>query len=180
MLKRIGFIALIFLGGLAAPVVHADEQTGRPFVVVAGIDKYEDPQIKSRKNAEADAKALFELFTSKDSLGAEADHPKLLLGSSDGDAKATKANILKSLQWLEKSAKKDDLVIFAIFGNGAPLGERSCYFALIRRSRIARRTPSLLAISKRWSMAQASDSSPRWTSISWASMRTNRTRPSRT
>jgi len=130
MLKRIGLIALIFLSGWVAPSVRADEQTGQPFVVVVGIDKYQDPQIKSRKNAEADAKALYELFTAKDHLGAQADHAKLLLGSSDGDAKATKANILKALNWLEKSAKKDDLVIFAIFGNGAPLGERSCYFGV--------------------------------------------------
>jgi carboxyl-terminal processing protease len=130
MLKRIGFIALLFLGGWAAPALHADEQTGRPFVVIVGIDKYQDPQIKSRKHAEADAKALYDLFVSKEHLGAEADHAKLLLGSKEGDEKATKANILKALQWLEKSAKKDDLVIFAIFGNGAPLGERSCYFGV--------------------------------------------------
>lgn len=130
MLKRIGLIALFFLGGLAAPTVRADEQTGRPFIVVVGIDKYQDPQIKSRKHAEADAKALYDLFLSKDTLGAEADHAKLLLGSKEGDDKATKANILKALHWLEKSAKKDDLVIFAIFGNGAPLGERSTYFGV--------------------------------------------------
>ena len=38
--------------------------------------------------------------------------------------------MLKTLDWLEKTAKKDDLVVFAFFGNGAPLGERSCYFTV--------------------------------------------------
>ncbi len=130
MLKRIGLLAFVFAAFLA-PALRADEQTGRPFVVVVGIDKYQDPQILSRKHAETDAKALYQLLLSKDHLGVEKDHAKLLLGSAqDGDARATKDNIVKALQWLEKSAKKDDLVIFAIFGNGAPLGERSCYFGV--------------------------------------------------
>ncbi len=135
MLKRIGLLALFLLGGLAAPAVRADEFTGRPFIVAVGIDKYQDPQIKPRKHAEADAKALVDLFLSTDYLGAETDHVKLLLGSgpiagAGYSEKATRENILKALQWLETSAKKDDLVILAIFANGAPLGERSCYFAV--------------------------------------------------
>src|SRR5207248_423916 len=110
--------------------VRADELTGKPFVVVVGIDKYQDAQIKPRLRAEADAKALAELFLNKGNLGAEKDHVKLLLGSAVGAEKATKDNILKALAWLEKSAKKDDLVIFAVFGNGAALDKRSCYFAV--------------------------------------------------
>jgi carboxyl-terminal processing protease len=134
MVKRIAFLALFLIGGVALPAVRADEQTGQPFVVAIGIDKYDDAQIKSRKHAEADAKALVELFLAKDRLGVDKDHVKLLLGSGPVDGipseKATKDNILKALNWLEKSAKKDDLVIFAIFGNGAPVGERACYFAV--------------------------------------------------
>lgn len=131
MLKRLGLLALFLISGIALPAVRADELTGRPFVVIVGIDKYQDPQIKSRTHAEADAKALYNLFLSKENLGVEKDHAKLLLGSATEPAnKATKDNIHKALQWLEKSAKKDDLVIFAIFGNGAPLGERSCYFGV--------------------------------------------------
>ncbi len=125
MLKRIGFVALVFLGALVAHTVRADELTGRPFVVAIGIDQFNDAQIKPRRHAEADAKALVDLFLAKDELGVEKDHVKLLLGKD-----ATRKNILDALHWLEKSAKKDDLVILAIFGEGAPLGERSCYFAV--------------------------------------------------
>ncbi len=135
MLKRIGLLALFFFGGLAVPAVKADEFTGRPLILAVGIDKYQDAQIKPRLHAEADAKALVDLFLAKDSLGADKDRVKLLLGSgpiagADYTAKATKENILKALQWMEKSAKKDDLVVLAIFGEGAPVGERTCYFAV--------------------------------------------------
>jgi C-terminal peptidase prc len=134
MVKRIAFLALFLIGGLLAQAVRADEQTGRPYVVVVGIDKYQDAQIKPRKHGEADAKALVELLLDKERLGVEKERVKLLLGSGPVEgipsAKATKENILKALQELEKATQKDDLVIFAIFGNGAPVGERTCYFAV--------------------------------------------------
>src|SRR3979490_1577988 len=126
MVKRFAFLALFLFTGLAIPAVRADELTGQPLVVIVGIDKYQDPQIKPRKHAEADAKALADLFLAKDRLGAEKDRVKLLLGSAAGETKATKDNIMTALNWIEKTAKKDDLVIFAIFANGAPVGERSC------------------------------------------------------
>ncbi len=136
MLQRISFVALLFLGSFAAPMVRADENTGTPFVVAIGIDKFQDPQIKPRKHAEADAKAIVDWYFAKENLGVAKENVKLLLGSGPvanapyPTEKATKENIAKALQWLEKSAKKDDLVIFAIFGQGAPVGERSCYFGV--------------------------------------------------
>src|SRR5262249_39807143 len=45
---------------------------------------------------------------------------------------ATRENILKSIKWAAGAAKRDDLVIFAFFGQGGPVGdtgERRCYFA---------------------------------------------------
>jgi C-terminal peptidase prc len=130
MVKRIVFLALFVFTGLAIPAVRADEATGQPLVVIVGIDKFQDPQIKPRKHAEADARALSDLFLDKDRLGAAKDRVKLLLGSGAGEGKATKDNILTALHWVEKTAKKDDLVILAIFGQGAPLGERTCYFGV--------------------------------------------------
>src|SRR5438552_18607638 len=107
MLKRIGLLALFLVGGLAVPAVRAGEAVGKPFIVAVGIDKYQDPQIKPRKHAEADAKALVDLFLSKDNLGADKDRVKLLLGSgpiagADYTEIATRDNILKALQWIEK------------------------------------------------------------------------------
>ncbi|MBI1830781.1 MAG: S41 family peptidase, partial [Planctomycetes bacterium] len=89
---------------------------------------------KPRQHAEADAMALVRHFMNKDHVGVAKDRVKLLLGSGPvadiPSEKATKANILKALHWMEKNAKKDDLTILAIFGNGAPVGDRTCYFAV--------------------------------------------------
>lgn len=135
MVKRIGLWTLCFLIlGLATSIGRAEEQIARRLVVVVGIDKFQDPQIKARKHAEADARALYDLVISNEYLGVEKGQVKLLLGSGPAANYpaeiANKDNILKALHWLEKEAKKDDIVIVAIFGHGAPLGERSCYFAV--------------------------------------------------
>ncbi|MCI0638356.1 MAG: S41 family peptidase [Gemmataceae bacterium] len=131
MSKRflVGLLAL-FAGWIQS--AKADDLPTQAYVVLVGIDKYEDPQIKPRLHAEADAKALYDLFTSKEHLGIDAKGIKLLLGAADekrGSQPATKENILKALTWAQKSARRDDLVVFSFFGNGAPLGERACYFA---------------------------------------------------
>ena len=124
-------LAALFL----APAVSqaaADDQPGNPYVVIVGIDKFGDSQILPRKHAESDAQTFYDLFTNKDNLGADPKNVKLLLGSADAKRPhkiATKENILEALTWLEKTAGKDDLVLFVFIGQGAPLGERSCYFA---------------------------------------------------
>jgi carboxyl-terminal processing protease len=133
MIKRLllGLLTVCFLG-LASPV-RADDQLPQPYIVLVGIDDYQDPQIKDRKHAEADAAALYDLFISNDYLGITPKNIKLLVGAPDKtrpSEPATRANIMKALQWLEKTTTRDDLVIFAYIGNGAPLGERSCYFAV--------------------------------------------------
>ena len=116
----------------AACRLSASEPASQPYVVLVGISKYADPQILPRQHAEADAKALYDLFTNKDYLGVDAQHVRLLLGSSDSKRSsepATHQNIIDALQWAAKNARRNDLVVFAFFGEGAPLGERSCYFA---------------------------------------------------
>src|SRR2546430_1784869 len=133
MMKKMlwGWFAVVLVGGLPAPARAADE-VAQPYIVLVGINKYQDKQILARETAEADATALYDIFTSKDYLGVDAKHVKLLLGSADekrGALVATKENILKATTWLAKSAGKNDPAIFAFFGQGAPLGERACYFA---------------------------------------------------
>jgi C-terminal peptidase prc len=123
---------------LAVPL-SADEvkksATQQPYVVLIGISKYADTQIKPRAHAEDDARALYDLFHDKKYLGVDADHVRLLLGSEDAErhaAKATRANILDALSWVAKKAGTDDPVIVAFFGEGGPLGDtgdRRCYFA---------------------------------------------------
>ena len=44
------------------------------YAVLVGISEYADQQIKPRPHAEADVKALYDLFTNKDYLGLDDQH----------------------------------------------------------------------------------------------------------
>src|SRR5262249_39745255 len=94
---------------IITPARAAEEATVQPqaYVVLVGIDKYADQSIKPRAHAEADAKALYDLFTNKDYLGVHSERIRLLLGSEDAKRKsqpATHANVVKALQWLADKA----------------------------------------------------------------------------
>lgn len=121
------------VGALAAESARAAEEAPRPgaYIILVGVNDYADKQIKPRKHAEADAKALYDLFVNPKYLGVAKDHIQLLLGDQDAgrDSKpATKENILKAIDAVVKKAGKDDLVIFGFFGQAGPLGERTCLF----------------------------------------------------
>jgi len=128
----LGALAALFL---AAPARAAETKPAQPYVVLIGIGEYKDKAINPRPHAEDDARALYDLVTDKQQLGADADHVRLLLGSEDAKRKAkeaTRANILEAVKWLRSEAKADDLVLFAFFGEGCSIGERGdrrCYFA---------------------------------------------------
>ena len=116
---------------------HAEEGAKAPqtHVILIGISKYSDPQIKARPHAEDDIKALYDVFTDKKYLGVDAKNVHLLLGSEDakrGSQPATRENILKALHEVVDKAAPNDMVLFAFFGEGGPLGDggdRRCYFA---------------------------------------------------
>ncbi len=123
--RLMGLLASLVVALLLVQPARAAEATSQTYVVLVGISEYADQQIKPRPHAEADAKALYDLFTNKDYLGVHADHVRLLLGSPDQERKseaATRENIIKALHWIGTKAQRDDLVIFAFIGQGAPPG----------------------------------------------------------
>ncbi len=125
MFRRMSIVFLVLVSGWTAPAVRAADEPAQPYVVLVGIDKVADPQVKTRQHAEADAKAMYDLYASKDYLGVDAKHIKLLLGTVDPKRPsevATRANILKALTAIQKTARRDDLVVFAFFGNGGSSG----------------------------------------------------------
>ncbi len=128
--KFVGLLGVLALVLPSAVPARADQETraSKAYVVVVGIDNYGDKQIKPRKHAEADAKALYELLTDKKYLGVSPENARLLLGSGTGKDKATHANTLDAVKWLVSKAGRDDLAVFAWFGSGAPNGEQTCYF----------------------------------------------------
>src|SRR4051794_5302582 len=126
MLQRVWLLGALMLSALVSARASAQESaSAQPYVVIVGIDEFQDKQIKPRRHAEADAQALYDLFRAPAHLGVPAANMKLLLGKPQQTGeKATRANILKALEWLEKNAPKESQVIFAYFGQGAPIGER--------------------------------------------------------
>ena len=80
--KMLGLLAIVLVGTSVVPARAADEPA-QPYIILVGIDKYADAQILPRANPEADAKALYDVFTGKDQLGIDPKRVKLLLGSPD-------------------------------------------------------------------------------------------------
>ena len=137
LVTRVALASFVIILSVVASATRAEEvsKAAQAYVVLVGISDYADKAIKPRPHAEADVKALYDIFTNKDYLGADAKHVRLLLGKPDEarhSEPATRENILKSFKWLAGAAKRDDLVIFGFFGQGGPVGdtgERRCYFA---------------------------------------------------
>src|SRR5262245_23768926 len=126
-------LLVVVVGWLPAARVRAAETAApKAFVVVAGVSEYSDPQIKTRRNAETDAQALYDLLTDQKYLGTAAADAHLLLGKNDDkrhSQSATKDNVLKAIKSVTEKAQKDDLVIIALIGQGAPVGDRTAFLA---------------------------------------------------
>jgi C-terminal peptidase prc len=118
-----------------SPLRAAETSPSQTYAVLIGISDYPDSQIKARRHAETDARALYDLVTNKDYIGAAPEHVRLLLGGADEGRSATTAtreNILRALRWLAGKAGPDDLVLLAFIGQGGTVGgdaARLCYFA---------------------------------------------------
>jgi C-terminal peptidase prc len=130
----IGLLAVV--GGFFATPCRAveplNDTPAKTYAVLVGVTKYTDPEILPRKNAEADAQALYDLLTDKTYLGADPENVKLLLGSTDEKRHATpaiKTNIVNAVREVAGKAAKDDLVVIALIGDGAELGDKTCFLA---------------------------------------------------
>ncbi len=102
------------------------------YVVVIGVSDTADPTILPRPSADADAKAVYDLFADKQYLDAKPERVKLLTSKEDDKRKgqkATRENILKAVHEAVAATGKDDLLVIAWFGRGASAGERTCLFA---------------------------------------------------
>lgn len=127
-MKRILFAALLS-AALVAPPLRAEEQAAKPsqggYAVLIGVGQYDDPAIKPRPTADADAKAMYDLVTDGKHLGISADRTVLLTSTPDEKRKgrkATKENILKAIHEAIEKTGKDDLLLIGYFGRGAPIG----------------------------------------------------------
>ena len=100
--KWIGLLAVV--GSTLATQGRASEPANdtpaKTYAVLVGVGKYTDPQIQARPHAEADAQALYDLFTNKTYLGTASGDIKLLLDTPDEkrhSEPATRANIIHAI-----------------------------------------------------------------------------------
>ncbi len=123
-------VALGFTLAAALPGLMADGDT-HPCVVLVGVSKYADDQILPRPHAEEDVKALYDLVTSPDHFGIDPKYVRLLLSEVDPKRPsqiATHENIVKAFNWAATHAGREDLVLVGLAMQGAPQGDRACYF----------------------------------------------------
>jgi C-terminal peptidase prc len=131
------------LAAAAVGVVRADdpkpakpEDQPKPsqgaYVLIVGVSDTADPTIQPRPSADADAKALYDLFADKQYFDVKPERVKLLTSKEDDKRKgqkATRENIVKAVHEAVTATGKDDLLVIAWFGRGASAGDRTCLFA---------------------------------------------------
>ena len=132
----IRFLTLLAAFASAPLALRAAEESPKPaqgaYVLIVGIGETADKTITPRPTADADAKALYDLFADKKYFDIAPDRLVLLTATPDEARKsgtATKDNILKALHDAVTKTGKDDTLIIAIFGRGASSAERTCIFA---------------------------------------------------
>lgn len=130
-------LAALFSAALLAPHLRAEEPAPKPsqggYAVLIGVGQFDDPAIKARPTADADAKAMYDLVTDGKNIGIPAERVALLTSTPDEKRKgkkATKENILKAIHEAIDKTGKDDLLLIGFFGRGAPIGfDKVAFFA---------------------------------------------------
>ncbi|MGL6073470.1 MAG: S41 family peptidase [Fimbriiglobus sp.] len=130
MLSALGVVLM-----LLSPVTRAEEPPAAgpsqgPYVVIVGAGEFQDAAITARPTAEADARAFYDFFSNPKYL-TTPERVTLLTSQPDAARKslpASKANITKAIQEAVSKTGKDDTLIIAMFGRGAPSGEQTCLF----------------------------------------------------
>src|SRR5688572_19856969 len=64
----------VLIGVAGARAAEEKPKPSQPHVVIIGVGEFKDPLITPRKFADDDARALYDLLTSKDHLGVDKDH----------------------------------------------------------------------------------------------------------
>ncbi|NOT60833.1 MAG: caspase family protein, partial [Acidobacteria bacterium] len=122
-------LALLVPGASQSPKPKSSSQGGNQWALLIGINDYPG-EIQDLRFARDDARALKDVLIS--SAGFQEDHIRLLTDDGVGNAKATKQNILNSIeQSLATQVQTNDQVIVFLAGHGIVRGvgpEAKSYF----------------------------------------------------
>ena len=126
------FAAALLMGGAVRAADEPPKGSQGSYVVIVGVSETADKTIQPRPTADADAKALYDLFSDKKYSDVPAGRVVLLTSKADekrNSAVSTRENILKAVHDAFAKTGKDDTVVLAMFGRGAAAGERTVLFA---------------------------------------------------
>ncbi|CAN5624973.1 hypothetical protein BH11PLA2_BH11PLA2_40270 [soil metagenome] len=133
-MKRFLLAATLFVASFSTAMADEPAKAKQgPYVILAGVGSYDDKAITPRPTADADAKALYDLFTDPKYTDVAKDRAVLLTSTLDEarhGKKATREAILKALHDAVAATGKDDLIILGLFGRGAPVGDQTAFFTV--------------------------------------------------
>jgi hypothetical protein len=97
------------------PSAAAPSPTGRTFVLIVGVNTYEDKTIQTLRFAENDARSLYGFYASHGLSPTDADRVKILLGKE-----ATRRNVLTAVRkhLEQKATGPNDTAVFYFAGHG--------------------------------------------------------------
>jgi hypothetical protein len=98
------------------PITFNKEAPMRKKALVVGIDKYKNPAW-NLEGCTMDAAVMSGML--QDHFGFPGDNVRVVL-----DDRATKANMLKRLDWLVRDAKQGDVLVFFYAGHGSQVRDR--------------------------------------------------------
>ncbi len=124
-------LAFVFTAGVARAADTPGTGQHGPFVVVVGVGQFRDKAIDPRPTSDADARAVYDLFTDPKYLGVPPERARLLLSAPEASRNAeaaTRDAIVKAVEAAASRTGKDDLIVLAFFGRGATAGEKTVFF----------------------------------------------------
>lgn len=125
---NVGLVLGLLIGWLSAGkaqavTVPADPRgPGKAYLIAIGAGQFSDPAIHPRPTAEADARALHALLQDPKVLGLSPERAILLTA-----ADATRERIVQALERGFAATGPGDLLILALFGRGAAIGDKPCF-----------------------------------------------------
>ncbi|MEI6323880.1 MAG: S41 family peptidase [Gemmataceae bacterium] len=135
MNRMFGFLMVGILAMAGSLQAQENAAKGKAYGLLIGVGAYKDGQIKARPNAEKDVLAIAKVLSDPGHLGVAKEDLRVVLSNAakyPEAIEASKANILKELNWLAKAAGPTDRVYLVMIGSGGPLGDtgdRRGYFA---------------------------------------------------
>src|SRR5687768_3297978 len=118
-MKTLIALTLILLSAIFANTVSAQNNT---YALIIGVSRYKNPGIKHLKYADKDALSFEKMLLSKAGGGLSRDNVKCLVNDS-----AHYSRCMSSIQWLYRTAKSGDRVIFYFSGHGDALNSEHVF-----------------------------------------------------